>query len=197
MARIPGSFTGGCDIPEDCLFGTDIVGSPILRLVIFGNLESQKIFVCDKVVEVPNGKIYLGNIQFCYPIAVSIYNRPYTDIDNVNLETYASFKTRTEPVEVRLVEFSHKQSRTAVTDKIKAVWGVYYYGYSALLSCFVLEPTLFISSVRELCSNVLTKCKEREHLTAFDLMGEINLKEINKRNNPDAFKSLIEDYYVD
>ena len=197
MARIPGSFGGGCDIPEDCLFGTDIVGSPVLRLVIFGNFESQKIFVCDKVIEVPSGRIYLGNIQFCYPIAVSVYNRPYTDIDNVNLETYVSFKTKTEPVEARLVEFSHKQSRTAVTDKIRAVWGVYYYGYSALFSCFVLEPTLFISSVRELCSNVLTKCKEREHLTAFDLMGEINLKEINKRNNPDAFKSLVEEYYVD
>lgn len=197
MARIPGSFGGGSDIPKDCLFGTDIVGSPVLRLVIFGNLESQKIFVCDKVVEIPSGKIYLGNIQFCYPVAVSIYNRPYTDIDNVNLETYASFKTRTEPVEVRLVEFSHKQSRTAVTDKIRAVWGVYYYGYSSLFSCFVLEPSLFISSVRELCSDVLTKCKERERITAFDLMGEINLKEINKRNNPDAFKSLVEEYYID
>ena len=197
MARIPGSFGGGCDIPEDCLFGTDIVGSPVLRLNVYGQLDNQKIIFGAEEIDIPCTKIYLGNIQFCYPVAVSIYNRPYTDVDNVNLETYASLKIRSKAVEIRLVEFSHKQSRKAVTDKIRAVWGVYYYGYSALFSCFVLETTLFISSVRELCSNVLTKCKEREHLTAFDLMGEINLKEINKRNNPDAFKSLVEEYYVD
>lgn len=197
MARIPGSFGGGCDIPEDCLFGTDIVGSPVLRLNVYGQLDNQKIIFGAEEIDIPCTKIYLGNIQFCYPILVSMYNRPYTDVDNVNLETYASLKIRSKAVEIRLVEFSHKQSRKAVTDKIRAVWGVYYYGYSALFSCFVLEPTLFISSVRELCSNVLTKCKEREHLTAFDLMGEINLKEINKRNNPDAFKSLVEEYYVD
>lgn len=197
MSRIPGSFGGGSDIPKDCLFGTDIVGSPVLKLNVYGQLDNQKIIFGAKDVEVPCTKIYLGNIQFCYPTLVSLYNRPYTDVDNVNLETYTSFKIRAETVEIRLVEFSHKQSRTAVTDKIKAVWGVYYYGYSALFSCFVLEPGLFISSVRGLCSDVLTKCKEQKPLTAIDLMGEINLKEINKKSNCDMFEQLRDKYFVD
>lgn len=197
MSRIPGSFGGGLDIPKDCLFGIDIVGSPVLKLNVYGQLDNQKIVFGAEEVEVPCTKIYLGNIQFCYPTLVSLYNRPYTDVDNVNLETYASLKIRAEAVEIRLVEFSHRQSRTAVTDKIKAVWGVYYYGYSALFSCFVLEPSLFISSVRELCSDVLTKCKEQKPLTAIDLMGEINLKEINKRSNCDMFEQLRDKYFVD
>lgn len=197
MARIPGSFGGGSDIPKDCLFGTDIVGSPILKLDVYGQLDNQKIIFGAEEIDIPCTKIYLGNIQFCYPTLVSIYNRPYTDVDNVNLETYASLKVRAETVEIRLVEFSHKQSRKAVTDNIKAVWGVYYYGYNSLFSCFILEPSLFISSVRELCSDVLTKCKERERITAIDLMGEINLKEINKNSNPDMFKQMCDKYFVD
>lgn len=197
MSRIPGGFGGGLDIPKDCLFGTDIVGSPILKLVVYGQLDNQKIIFGAEEVDIPCTKIYLGNIQFCYPTLVSMYNRPYTDVDNVNLETYASLKVRAETVEVRLVEFSHKQSRNAVTDKIKAVWGVYYYGYSSLFSCFVLEPSVFISSVRELCSNVLTKCKKCECLTAIDLMGDINLKEINKNSNPNIFKQMCDKYFID
>lgn len=197
MSRIPGSFGGGSDIPKDCLFGTDIVGSPVLKLNVYGQLDNQKIIFGANEIEVPCTKIYLGNIQFCYPTLVSIYNRPYIDVDNVNLETYASLKIRAESVEIRLVEFIHKQSRRAVTDKIKAVWGVYYYGYSSLFSYFVLEPSLFVSSVRELCSNVLTKCKEREHFTAIDLMGEINLKEINKNSNLNMFEQLRDTYFVD
>lgn len=197
MSRIPGSFCGGSDIPQDCLFGTDIVGSPVLRLNVYGQLDNQKIIFGAEEIDIPCTKIYLGNIQFCYPILVSMYNRPYTDVDNVNLETYASLKIRSKAVEIRLVEFSHKQSRKAVTDKIKVVWGVYYYGYSSLFSCFVLEPSLFISSVRELCSDVLTKCKERECLTAIDLMGEINLKEINKSSNFEMFKQMCDNYFVD
>lgn len=197
MSRIPGGFGGGSDIPEDCLFGTDIVGSPVLKLDVYGQLDNQKMIFGSEEIDIPCTKIYLGNIQFCYPTLVSIYNRPYTDVDNINLETYVSLKIRAEAVEVRLVEFSHKQSRKAVTDKIKAVWGVYYYGYSSLFSCFVLEPSLFVSSVRELCSDVLTKCKECERLTAIDLMGEINLKEINKNSNSDMFKQMCDKYLVD
>lgn len=196
MSRVPEAFTCA-DISSDYLFGTNIVGSPVLKLVVVGQLDYAKMIFGDKQIEVPRTKIYLGSIQFCYPIMVDVCNRPYINIDNVNLETYTGFKSKGSSVDTRLVAFSHKQNMNGITDKITAAWGVYSIGFSALLSMFVLEPTVFMSAVRELCDNVTNKCKDNDKITAFDLTCEILLNEINNRTNPDVFKQMKNKYFVD
>ena len=188
---------GGAIYPKcDELFGVDLVGQPVLTMNIVGELKNKVMFFGERDVQIPSTFVHLGSVQFCYPVDINSSCVPCTELINVDFKFITSIDKKS--LLVKLVEFSRKDSVSAMCDNINAIWVGYDNKTYSIFTSFVLTVDKFLLGVKNTCLNFLAKCKNVENsVTASDLHYELILPEVTLNSNRELFSKIIEQTSVE
>ena len=175
----------------DELFGTDIVGQPVLTLNIVGELKSKQVIFGDKAINVPSSFIHLGSVQFCYPIEINATRTPCTELFNVDFKFFISLRKR--DVFFKLINFARQDSESTICDKINATWIGCTDDSYRIFTSFILTADDFNLAVKDTCLSVLTKCKNVDYqVKAYDLSRELILQETTLKSDRKMFVKVLE-----